>query len=330
MKIEIKPFDSGNLNEICRIHNQAFSEWIETLGMLYGYRKVTKTDVKKWVEPNNADILVAFEDEVPIGFLHYQILKTKGAGEGDDISCMEIIETIEGRGQSKIAVLPEKRRNGAAIKLLRQALTISKEQNIDIVTIYAYSHNQAINNILHELSFNHEPIFYYPPFSNSKPYTHDLVLAEFDLSKEIPPQQDGLIDNITIREYQPTDLADIRQIFIECRPDMIENSSETEIGAYWVEENWAQKTLVADVKGEVIGCMEYNKHGLIGIPGVKKNHQSKGIGSLLLHQLLLDMKSNGYTKALADTGVILLNAINLYRKLKFDVSRELWAWVKVL
>jgi GNAT superfamily N-acetyltransferase len=329
VNIEIRNFVTHNIDEICRIHNQAFSEWIETLGMLYGYRKVMKTDVMKWVEPNNSNLLIAYEDEVPIGYLHYQIVKMKSELEGDEFLCMEIIETTEGRGQSKIAVLPEKRGNGIAIKLLRQALTVSKELNIDIVTIYAYNHNQAINDIMHKLSFMHEPIFYYPHNSNKKPFAHDSVLAEFDLSKEIPPKQDGIINEITIREYQPDDLADIQQIFIECRPDMIENANNKEVGKYWFEENWAQKTLVAEVKGEVVGCMEYNKHGLIGIPGVKKNYQRKGIGYKLLSQLLQDMKLQGHTKALADTGVVLPNAIALYNKLNFNTSRELWAWVKI-
>ncbi|MHA1110961.1 MAG: GNAT family N-acetyltransferase [Promethearchaeota archaeon] len=330
LNIEIKSLLSGQIDEICKIHNLAFSEWIDTLGMLYGYRKVTKKDVMKWVEPDNADILIAYEDKVPVGYLHYQIVKTKGVGEGNDILRMEIIETTEGRGQSKIAVLPEKRRNGIAIKLLRQILTLSKELNIDVVTIYAYNHNQVINNILHELSFIHEPIFFYPPYSNTKPFAHDSVLAEFDLSKDVPSLQHRNNDEICIREFQPNDLADIQQIFIECRPDMIENSSEDEIGTYWLEEKWAMRTLVMEFKGEVVGCMEYNKLGLIGIPGVKKNYQRKGIGSALLNQLLKDMKFNGFTKALADTGLVLQNAIALYNKFNFNASRELWVWVKVI
>lgn len=180
------------------------------------------------------------------------------------------------------------------------------------------------------MGFTHGRIFYYPPFSDSKPLAHDSVLAEIDLSNELQPHLYLPINDINIREFKPGDLADIQQIFNECRPDMVENSSETNVGNYWLEENWAERTLVAEIRGEVVGCMEYNKLGLIGIPGVKTNYQGKGIGSALLYKLLLNMKSDGYMKALADTGVILPNAIKLYRKSNFNTSRELWAWLKVV
>ena len=70
--------------------------------------------------------------------------------------------------------------------------------------------------------------------------------------------------------------------------------------------------------------MEYNKLGIIGIPGVKLQYQRQQIGSTLLYHLLKDMKQNGFQKALADTGLILDKAINMYKKFGFDLSRELW------
>ncbi|MHA1307821.1 MAG: hypothetical protein ACTSQN_11085 [Candidatus Heimdallarchaeota archaeon] len=38
----------------------------------------------------------------------------------------------------------------------------------------------------------------------------------------------------------------------------------------------------------------------------------------------------GYKKALADTGVILQEAIAMYKRFQFDLSRELWVWVKIV
>ena len=312
------------VEEICRIHNKGFSEWINSLGILYGYKTVTKSDVEQWMAPDNSRILVAYENNTPIGYLHYQIIKMKG--EIREITCLEIIETTEGRGQSRITVIPEKRRIGVAEKLLRHVLTFTREHNVDVIIVYAYNKNQTINRILNKLGFIHKRIMYYPAFSSKIPIAHDTILAEFDLSKEIPVLL--YKDEINIREFQYTDLEDLRQIFVECRSDMLKNLSEREIGNYWIEDNWAEKTFVAEFHGEVVGCMEYNKDGLIGIPGVKKKHQKKGVASQLLIHLLRDMKSKAYSKALADTGVVLSNAIKLYRKLQFNISRELWAWVK--
>ena len=42
------------------------------------------------------------------------------------------------------------------------------------------------------------------------------------------------------------------------------------------------------------------------------------------------MKEHGYKKALADTGIILQEAISMYQRFHFDLSRELWVWIKVL
>ncbi len=326
LNIDIRHCGVAQANDICTIHNQSFLDWINLYGILYGYQSITPNDVKKWLKNENNRILGAFENKSLIGFLHYRIERLKG--DINDIFCIEIIETAEGRGQSRIAVIPEKRRKGVALKLLRYVLDFSKSQNIDVVVIYTYNHNQKIHNILHELGFVHERVFYYSPFSTSKPFVHDSILAEFNLLEEIPLHQNPN-NEIHVREFQLKDLKDIRQIFIDCRPDMLENASESEIGNFWLEENWAVKTLVAEYQGEVVGCMEFSQYGLIGIPGIKKQYQRKGIGSQLLLEILQNMKSNGFTKALADTGVILSNAIELYRKLEFDISKELWAWVKI-
>jgi len=72
--IEIRTFQKGQEEAICKIHNEAFSSWFASLGILYGYDKVTSNDILQWAATENNFLLVAFEDE-PIGYLHYQIEK---------------------------------------------------------------------------------------------------------------------------------------------------------------------------------------------------------------------------------------------------------------
>ncbi len=326
--MEIKRLNPNNHDHICIIHNKAFSELIATLGLMFGYQRISSNDVKKWIEHENSTILVAYEDLNPLGYIYFQFENRKG--KNTMVKQAVVVETMEGRGQSRIAVIPEKRRQGIATNFLKNMIRIAEDSNMDAIVVYSYNHNHIMNHILHKFGFSHEPIFYYSSFSEEKPFVHDSVLAEYDLSKDIDLEDNRVHENLLIREYHENDFPDIQQIFSECRPDMIEFLGKEDVGTFWLEQNWAAKTLVAEYCGEVVGCMEYNEVGIIGIPGVKNADQNRGIGTRLLIELLKNMKLNGFKKALANTGIILPNAIKLYQKLNFDTSRELWAWVKIL
>jgi GNAT superfamily N-acetyltransferase len=329
LNIEIKSYNPKNLEEICKVHNEAFSEWIESLGLLYGYHRISAEDVINWIKPENSDLLLAYEDDYPIGYAHFQIEERKDKNK--IVKQGLLVETIEGRGQSKIGVIPNKRGNGFATELLKHIVKIAEESNLDVIIVYSYNNNNhPMTHILQKFGFLHEPIYIFPPYSKNKPFVHDCILAEYDLSNEIDIKDKIILEDLLIREYNPDDFSDIQQILSECRPDMVEFTGEKNIGEFWLEQNWATKILVADFHGEVIGSMEYNKKGLIGIPGVKKQHQGIGVGTTLLYNLLLDMKSKGYSKALADSGIIYTNAIKLYQKLNFNTSKELWGWIYIV
>ncbi|MBD3190798.1 MAG: GNAT family N-acetyltransferase [Candidatus Heimdallarchaeota archaeon] len=126
------------------------------------------------------------------------------------------------------------------------------------------------------------------------------------------------------------DLSDLQQIFGECRPDVFGPEPTMKEINEWYNSNWAQETLVAEYQGKVIGCMEYTKLGLIGIPDVLKDFRRQKIGSTLFYSLLTRMRKSGLTKALADTGYPLKEAISMYKKFNFDLSRELGVWFKEL
>ena len=95
----------------------------------------------------------------------------------------------------------------------------------------------------------------------------DSILAEFDFSKELPDIPLNI--NVKIRKVQRGDLKDIQQIFGECRPDVFGLAPTFDNAVSWYEAKWGEVTLVAELEGEVVGCMEYNKQGIIGSLGVK-------------------------------------------------------------
>lgn len=195
--------------------------------------------------------------------------------------------------------------------------------------VLVYSDNFASSNLLSSLGFKHQKLYFYEPFSQEKPFCCDSILATLDLNK--PISSPSLLNKeVIIRQIREDDLPNIRVIFEESRPDAFGPSPSLERIKEWYQSGWGEVTLVAELNGEAIGCMEFSSCGIIGIPGVLKQHQDKGIGSTLFYYLLKTMQKRRLKLALADTGYILSDAIKMYKRFNFDLSRELWCWVKEL
>lgn len=122
----------------------------------------------------------------------------------------------------------------------------------------------------------------------------------------------------------------IKQIFGESRPDVFGTNPSFENIVEWIDSGWGEVTLVAEFDGKTVGCMEFTKKGVIGIPSVLLDYRKKGIGSTLFYHLLNVMKEKGNKRALADTGFIHEDAIKMYKKFNFDLKRELWSWIKII
>ncbi len=325
-KIKIKQAEKGQESIICELHNNSFSYWIENLGILYGYKYLENKDVENWLLNERSFVLTAYDNEQPVGYVHCQIEDI--VGDKKTIRNLVFCETKESLGQSKIGVLLKNRRKKVAQKLIEKALEKSKQFKADTALFLAYNQNLPVRGLLSNLGFNHKQMYYFDPFSKVKPYVQDSVLAEFDLSQELLNIK--LNQDVVIRKICLEDLSSMQRIFGESRPDVFgSNPTHTQVRE-WYQSAWGEVILIAEIEEKVVGCMEFTSLGVIGIPGVLHEYRKQGIGSTLFYHLLLKMKNSGKEKALADTGFELRDAIDLYKKFNFDLSRELWAWIKIL
>jgi ribosomal protein S18 acetylase RimI-like enzyme len=318
--------NSNDIQAICKIHNESFSYWIDNLGNKFGYKKIKNQDVKKWIEKKNSFVLLASYRNVAAGYIHCQIETISGKSE--DITNITFVETMESLGQSKIAVIPKYQRKKIATTLVKEAFNIALKKKAKTVMVFVYNKNKPAIGLLKKLNFKHQKFTYLEEYSKNKPYIHDSVLAEYNLNEKLPIIELNL--DIHIRRIKKQDVNDLQKIFGECRPDVFGPNPSNEQIKNWYKSKWAHETLVAEYQGKVVGCMEYTKTGIIGIPGVLKEYRRKKIGQTLFYFLLYNMKKNGIKKAIADTGYILSEAISLYQKFDFDLSRELWGWIKIL
>jgi ribosomal protein S18 acetylase RimI-like enzyme len=323
--ITIEQAEKGQESIICEIHNDSFSYWIDNLGILYGYKYLIQKDVVNWLLDKNSFVFLAFENKLPVGYIHCQIEEI--VGNKKSFRNLVFIETKESLGQSKIGILPHYRRMNIAFSLINNALEFSKQYDTDSALCLAYNQNQPATGLLSKLGFNHKQRYFLDLYSIDKPFVQDSVLAEYDLSNELPSIQ--LNQEVVIREILIEDLSSMQQIFGESRPDVFGTNPTLDQVEEWFNSNWGEVTLVAEIEGKVVGCMEFTSLGVIGIPGVLHEFRKQGIGSTLFYQLLQVMKNIGKKKALADTGFELQDAIKMYKKFKFDLSRELWAWMYI-
>lgn len=324
--IKIKQGEKGQENIICEIHNESFSYWIENLGILYGYKKLENEDVENWLLSERSFVLIAYDNEQPVGYVHCQIEDI--VGDKETIRNLVFCETKESLGQSKIGVLLKNRRKKIASKLMEEALEMSKKFEADTALFLAYNQNHPVRGLLSNLGFIHKQMYYFDLFSKVKPYVQDSVLAEFDFSQELPDFT--LNQNVVIRRINKEDLSSMQRIFGESRPDVFGSNPTCNQVREWYRSAWGEITLIAEIDKQVVGCMEFTSLGVIGIPGILFEYRKQGIGSTLFYHLLLEMKNSGKVKALADTGFELQDAIKMYKRFNFNLSRELWAWIKIL
>ena len=324
MNLEIISASDNEASIICDIHNRAFQHCIEQLGTVIGYETLKPENVHEWFSSEREKVLLALINDNPVGYAHYSF----DYDERHDFTTLRVVETKESFGQSRLAILPEYQKRGVGKKIVETMINEASTKGANAVMVITYHNNITANSLLSELQFQHQKVMYHDSFSTNEPLTCDSVLARFDLQGEIPSPL--LNESVTIRKITSEDLEDLRKIFACCRPDMYEGNPSNEDILSWYHSDWAVETFVACLGGKVVGCMEYNQEGIIGIPGVLPEFQRQGIGSTLFYHLLCAMQSNGYKLALADTGYLLADAIRLYQRFGFDLSLEQWVWVKFI
>ncbi len=322
--ISIILYEEDKAEDVCIVHNSAFKSYIEEFGMLYGYQKLNPNDIQNWIKNPESLIWLAYVENEPVGYVH---CSTEVKKKDNEFMVFYFVETMVGRGQSKIAVIPSFRKKGIAKALIRHTIEYYKKIGAEIAIAYAYHDNELATHLFTKLGFKHESFHYYDKYSKTEPHEVNTMVATFDLLKTLP--KITLNSKANIRIIFKDDLPVIREIRVTARPD---DDTTMEQVIDWYKEGWGEVTLVAEFEGKVVGCMEYNSDGVIGILGVLPQYRSKGIGTTLFYHILKTMKERGLPKAVADSEYLpwTEHARKMYKRFNFDLSRELWVWVKKL
>ena len=327
VNISIIPYEDDKAEDVCIVHNSAFKSYIEEFGMLYGYKILTLSDIRNWIKNQESKIWLAYANNEPVGYVHCSQRIEK---KDNEILTMWFVETFEETGQSKIAVVPPFRKKNIAKALVEHAIDYYQKVGAEIIIASAYNDNESATRLLENLGFMHYNPHYYERYSKTQPIEVDSLLATFDLLPPLP--KITLNPEVNVRIISENDLLAMKDIFGKARPDIWGSNPSMEHVIAWYKEGWGEVTLVAEFEGEVVGCMEYTSTGAIGIPGVLPLYRRKGIGTTLFYHLLKSMKERGLPKALTDSGYVpeRKEAIRMYKRFNFDLSRDLWVWLKIL
>lgn len=328
----VRSFVRGDEEDVASIHNVAFREWIESLGNEYDYRYITPEDVSAWLNERCANqecLWIAEMNDRAVGYVHCRLDEIHSK---KDFKELLFVPTSRDMGQSKIAVIPKFRRQGVASALIRECVKHFESVGANLAAAVAYSDNEAASKLLDESGFVHRERFYYRPYTGEHPWRHDTVYAELDLGHPVEPPQRFNPDAV-VRRAREEDAARVAEIFRKSAPwtPFGPKASEDKILQHYLKGERPETILVAECKGEVVGVMDFsNNNHRLGIPGVLPEYRKKGIGYTLFYYLLEHMREKGFSKAVADTGIILSDAIKMYKQFNFKIAREQYSWIKML
>jgi ribosomal protein S18 acetylase RimI-like enzyme len=149
-------------------------------------------------------------------------------------------------------------------------------------------------------------------------YTDDVVVLMWDGSMALPKPT---ARNISIRAMLPEDLDLIIEIDHDAFETVWKNSTESLTLAY---EQSAQAT-VAEAGDQIVGY-QFTTASMMGGHlarlAVKKKMQGKGIGYLLVHQLLYQLSKQGVQHVTVNTQKKNKASLTLYAKAGFNLTGE--------
>ena len=321
-KIKIRSYASGDEELVTRIHNSGFGEWIDALGMYYGYVHLKPEDVREW--KSRGGLFLAEMEEQPVGYAHFGVWNIAGVRVGGII-------THEGDGeygQGKITVIPGKRRMGVGSELVKTLLNYVKNRGGVLAHVWVYSDNIPAKKLLSKFGFLHyKDRFHHPIISKQYPlHFADIRCAVLDLTQPIP--QVKMNQQVKVREVGKEDIEKFSDYAIETPVRTFQDTSKDYL-LEWIDGQ--EIVMVAELEDRIVGCIDADKTtGHMGVSGVLPEFRCRGIGSTLLYRMLNVLKSRGYAKAMTDTEVVNEPAWRLYRKLGFKEDRRIEAWVKLI
>jgi ribosomal protein S18 acetylase RimI-like enzyme len=138
--------------------------------------------------------------------------------------------------------------------------------------------------------------------------------------------------DVNVRRAREEDAKDVAEIFRKSAPwTPFGPRASTEQALSYLKSADYEVILVAEYKGKVVGVMDFNNNNYrLGIPGILPEYRKKGIGYTLFYNLLEGIRQKGFPKAIADTGLILSDAIKMYSRFGFKIVRRQHHWIKVL
>ena len=320
--LKIKTFRAGQEAAIAHIHNIANAQWAERLDPCFRCRPFTPENITRTPDGTPNTITIAYLEDQPAGYA------SASFKHQDGFPALHFDISHPNWGQSRIAVLPEFQGQGIATKLIQEMLDDFQAQGGAVAIAWAYNFNAPACALFTKTGFIHQPLFYYPPYSDQEPWGFDSVFAQIDLTRSLKSLP--LVPDLTIRAPEPGDMEAFIDLYRRSAPFAFGLQPTHQQIKEWLSDPNSAAILVGEFEGKLIGVMEYFHDSVIGIPGILPEYRNRGFGTTLFYHLLQHMKNNGHSKAIGDTGIIQKEMLRLYRRFGFDLSQRLFNWVKVL
>ncbi len=322
--MHIRQYRKGDEVSIAEIYNQAFQTQIATLPDIYQYRRTTPKDVLQWRRGGTHTFWIVESDGQPIGYAQVRIEIERGV---QDIPVLQFMPARSwDLNESNIAVTPEYQRRGVASYLVKELIK-TYETDAVIVTAQTFSDNVAGEALFSSLGFSLYDVYYYTPFSETKPLANSSVYESFRLDDLQDPDFD--INGVRFREAELKDAKAIRQLH-EHNVFWCEECLTLEWNQAYIEGRYGHRVFVIEDEENVIGAIDYYRDGRIGIAGVYPKYRGQGYGSTMFFGVLSELKKAGFKYAFVDSGLTQTDAIKMYERFNFTIQRRQNCWVKEL
>ncbi len=322
--MQVRQYRPGDEATIATIHNSGYAAFIDSLPVIYQYRRACAEEVLAWLAPVTNTLWVVESQGKIVGYAQVRIEVERGK---EDVPVLQFMPARKwDLDQTNIAVLPAYQRKGVGSFLTENLL---KEYHgiVKFATALTFSDNVAGERLFQKLGFSQYDAFYYPPFSEEYPLANSSVYESLKLDALTSP--DSLNQDMMFRRAVVHDAPIITEIH-QNNVWWCDECGTLDWNIRFIEGSLGHTVFVAEINGEVVGEMDYYKDGRIGIAGILPQFRNQGIGSTMFYRVMKTMREAGFKFAFVDSGLTQTEAIKMYKRFGFTVERRQNSWVRSL